>query len=185
VMKVDAACPGATAGACYAMYYVGLSARYRVNCVAVAVAGAPGGPYADVGPLTAENAAGEPIGCGDAAGSGNIDPSPFTDPVTGQAYLYVSTDHRCAAGRCRWWPTLSVIPLAPDRLHAAGPRAALVSARGGIVEGPALASTAARATSSILTAATPAATGWPMPPRPPRRDRSRGAARSCPRPARS
>ena len=37
------------------------------------------------------------------------------------------------------WPTprISVIPLAPDRLHAAGPRRALLSGHGAVVEGPA------------------------------------------------
>jgi beta-xylosidase len=116
-------------GATYVMYYAGLSAVLNVNCVAVAVAGAPGGPYADLGPLT--DAAGAAVGCGDAAGAGNIDPSPFTDPVTGQAYLYVSTTHPR--------PTLSAIPLAPDRRHAAGPRVPLLSGHGRVVEGPALA----------------------------------------------
>jgi beta-xylosidase len=117
------------------MYYVGLSGSLGVNCVAVAVASAPGGPYADLGPLTGEAG---PIGCGDATGAGNIDPSPYVDPLTGQAYLYVSTDRRCAAGRCRWRPALSVIPLAPDRLHAAAPRIPLLSGGGAVVEGPAL-----------------------------------------------
>jgi beta-xylosidase len=99
------------AGASSVMYYVGLS-RYGVNCVAAATAPAPGGPYADLGPLS----------CGD------IDPSPFTD-VDGRAYLYVST---------RPHPRISVIPLAADRLHAAGPRRALLSGHGSVVEGPAV-----------------------------------------------
>lgn len=102
------------AGAGYVMYYVGLS-RYGVNCVGVAVSSAPGGPYTDLGPL--------------AGGCGNIDPSPFVD-ADGRAYLYVSTT--------RPEPRISVIPLAPDRLHAAGSRHALLSGRGAVVEGPAV-----------------------------------------------
>jgi xylan 1,4-beta-xylosidase len=114
------------AGGGYVMYYVGLN-RYGVNCVAVATASAPRGPYADRGPLT--DAAGDPVGCGDATGLGNIDPSPFVD-ADGRAYLYVSTR--------RPRPRISVIPLAADRLHAAGPRRALLSGHGRVVEGPAV-----------------------------------------------
>jgi beta-xylosidase len=101
------------AGAGYVMYYVGLS-RYGVNCVAVATASAPGGPYTDLGPL--------------AGGCGSIDPSPFVD-ADGRAYLYVSTT--------RPQPRISVIPLTSDRLHAAGPRRTLLPGHGAIVEGPA------------------------------------------------
>jgi beta-xylosidase len=137
VSRLDVPCPGAAAGPCYVMYYVGLSGGLGLNCVAVAVAATPGGPYADLGPLAAAAGGAEPIGCGDAAGAGNIDPSPFVDPVTGQAYLYVSTNRRCAAGRCRRRPTLSAIPLTADRLHAAGPRIPLLGG-GGVVEGPAV-----------------------------------------------
>jgi hypothetical protein len=63
-----------------------------------------------------------------------IDPSPFVDPVTGQAYLYVSEDFSCGAGSifCDLTdavlrPTLSVIPLDADHLHAVGPRLPLFS----------------------------------------------------------
>jgi beta-xylosidase len=98
-------------GGAYVMYYAGLS-RYGVNCVAVATAAAPGGPYADLGPLSC----------------GAIDPSPFVD-VDGRAYLYVST---------RPTPRIAVIPLAPDRVHAAGPPRAVLPGRGAIVEGPAV-----------------------------------------------
>jgi beta-xylosidase len=106
-------------GGGYVMYYAGLS-RYGVNCVGVATAVAPGGPYTDLGPLS--DAAGHAVGCG------SIDPSPFVD-ADGRAYLYVST---------RPHPRIAVIPLTPDRLHAAGPRRALLSGHGGVVEGPAV-----------------------------------------------
>ena len=89
----------ARAGIYYA-YYVGLKGSH---CVAVATAKAPAGPFTTRGV----------IGCGDATGTGYIDPAPFID-VNGKAYLYLSVDapeH-----------TISVIPLAADLLHAAGPR---------------------------------------------------------------
>jgi hypothetical protein len=64
-----------------------------------------------------------------------IDPSPFVDPVSGQSYLYTSEDFACPPqsvscssrnGVLR--PTISVIPLTADHLHAAGPRIPLFSA---------------------------------------------------------
>ena len=48
------------------------------------------------------------------------------------AYLYVSTDRQCdEAGVCALRPTLSVIPLAADLLHASGPRTPLLTGDGG------------------------------------------------------
>lgn len=129
-------CPGALSGGCYIMYYVGLSAQLNVNCVGVATSSAPGGPYTDQGPLAldsvddVDDSGGMPIGCGDDAGRGNIDPSPFID-ASGQAYLYVSTDLSCNGGSCALAPTISVIPLAPDLLQASGPRVALLSGQAG------------------------------------------------------
>jgi beta-xylosidase len=119
------------------MYYVGLSAQLNVNCVGVATSPTPGGPYSDQGPLDLANSSGAisvsdptsastPLGCGDAAGTGNIDPSPFIDP-SGRAYLYVSTDRSCSGGSCTLKPTISVIPLTPDFLRASGSRTALFS----------------------------------------------------------
>lgn len=90
------------------MYYVGLSAQFNVNCIAVATSPTPVGPCVDHGPLaspdplgstgTSATGPGMPVGCGDAAGVGNIDPSPFIDS-SGQVYLYVSTDRRAASDR--------------------------------------------------------------------------------------
>jgi beta-xylosidase len=157
VTETAGPCPGSDSTSCYDMYYVGLSARYGVDCVAVATATRPGGPYMDRGPLSsgAPNTVGRPIGCGDSLGSATIDPSPFVDPASGQAYLYVSEDFACRAGVgfCGsadriLQPTISVIPLDPDHLHAAGPRVPLFSGAehtweslGGIsatVEGPSM-----------------------------------------------
>jgi Glycosyl hydrolases family 43 len=129
VLQSPAPCPGSTSGACYVMYYVGLSAQPHFNCIATATASSPGGPYTDHGPLdlaapTDPNA--PPLGCADDAGQGNIDPSPFIDP-SGQSYLYVSTDFACTSGNCTLQPTISVIPLSSDLVHAAGPRRPLFS----------------------------------------------------------
>jgi beta-xylosidase len=126
------------------MYYTGLSSRFAVDCVAVATATKPGGPYVDHGPLSSgvDDALGRPIGCGDNEGSAMIDPSPFVDPVSGQAYLYVSEDFACPAKS--WFcdftdgvlrPTISVIPLDATHLHAVGPRVPLFSGDGGTWEG--------------------------------------------------
>jgi beta-xylosidase len=118
------------------MYYVGLSAQWGVNCVAVATSPVPGGPYTDQGPLSLDPSAidlgprgtvpGLPIGCGDRAGRGNIDPSWFIDPSSGDAYLYVSTNDSCTVDpSCPFTPTISVFALDPDLLHAAGLRVPL------------------------------------------------------------
>lgn len=157
VVRVAEACPDTSSSSCYVMYYVGLNAEFRTNCVAVATATTPGGPYADQGPLNngTLDASGRPVGCGDNSGHGVIDPSPFTDPNTGESYLYVSEDFACppASSSCtsvdsRLQPTISVIPLAGDRLHASGPRTPLFSGAAGTweasgvlaptVEGPAV-----------------------------------------------
>jgi beta-xylosidase len=110
------------------MYYVGLSAQLGVHCIGVATSPTPAGPFTDQGPLDLASGAtpGMPLGCEDPAGRGNIDPSPFVDP-SGQAYLYVSTDNVCTAGSCTFKPTISVIPLSGDHLHAAGSRVPLFS----------------------------------------------------------
>jgi beta-xylosidase len=137
-------------GSGYVMYYVSLSRVWGANCIGVATASVPGGPYADEGPLRFAHAGPTdvPIGCGDAAGRGNIDPSPFIDS-DGSAYLYVSTDRIIKRWSRRLKPTISVIPLTGDLLHAAGARIALFSGASGTweaadaavptVEGPAMA----------------------------------------------
>jgi beta-xylosidase len=151
----------APSSSCYYMYYVGWSRRFSVNCVAVATATNPAGPFVDHGPLGSgrRDAAGRPVGCGDDFGYGNIDPAPFMDS-DGRAYLYVSTDFVCSTraqrpgrrsrragcplGRGRLRPTISAMPLAPDLLHVAGARVGLFAGtsawqrtpRGHVVEGP-------------------------------------------------
>jgi hypothetical protein len=143
VVQTSQTCPGTTSSSCYVMYYVALSGSLNVNCIGVATSPTPGGPYRDQGPLVLESSASAapggsgssttPIGCGDDAGQGNIDPSPFIDDY-GQAYLYVSTDRTCTGGSCALKPTISVIPLASDLLHASGPRVPLFSGDAGTWE---------------------------------------------------
>jgi xylan 1,4-beta-xylosidase len=137
VVRRPAPCPGATAPSCFVLYYAALHGTLtpRSHCVGVAVSPVPGGPFTDLGPLTSTDggvdASGRPIGCGDDAGYGNIDPAPFVD-VDGRGYLYVSTDRRCdASGACVPEPTISVIPLSDDLLHAAGPRMPLLKGEPG------------------------------------------------------
>ena len=155
VLETRQACPGTISTDCYVMYYVGLSATLNVNCIGVAVSPTPGGRYRDQGPLalaatpgtSTGNTTGDstgtgnsgtssssgPIGCRDDTGQGNIDPSPFIDS-SGQAYLYVSTDRSCSGGSCTLKPTISVIPLSSDLVHAAGSRVPLLSGDAGTWE---------------------------------------------------
>jgi beta-xylosidase len=124
----------------YVMYYSGLrtSPAPAANCIGIATSPRPGGPYADAGILSVDPpAAGRPCGCGDALGYSTIDPAPFVDPATGEAYLYVSTGHDASGA---WHRTISVIGLAGDLVHAAGERRPLFSAsepwERDVVEGP-------------------------------------------------
>jgi beta-xylosidase len=137
VARSAAPCPGTTAPSCFVLYYTALHGTLtpRPHCVGVAVSSFPDGPFTDLGPLTAASGgvdgSGRPIGCGDDLGYGNIDPAPFVD-ADGRAYLYVSTDRRCdPSGACVLEPTISVIPLTDDLLHAAGPRTPLLKGDGG------------------------------------------------------
>ena len=143
VLQADGPCPNKQSGPCYYMYYAGLSGQFSpsIHCVGVATAPVPGGPFTDWGPLSngVLDNSGRPIGCGDNAGYGNIDPAPFVNVDTDgrRAYLYVSTDNACppASASCNDTdstvstvrPTISVIPLSQDLLHAAGSRQPLFS----------------------------------------------------------
>jgi len=132
VLRDSRPCPGTGAGPCHYLYYVGLhegTLEPSTHCVGVAVSSTPGGPFSDTGPLTnldgSVDQSGRPPGCGDDDGYSNIDPAPFVDD-DGSAYLYVSTSRFCAEPSpqtaCPLRPTVSVIPLAADRVHASGPR---------------------------------------------------------------
>jgi hypothetical protein len=137
VVRSPAPCPGATAPSCFVLYYTAAHGTLtpRPRCVGVAVSPVPGGPFTDLGPLASVDggvdAGGRPIGCGDDAGYGNIDPAPFVD-ADGRGYLYFSTDRRCdGSGACVLEPTISVVPLSEDLLHAAGPRQPLLKGDAG------------------------------------------------------
>lgn len=143
VVRAPESCPGTSSSSCYVMYYVGLSAQSGANCVAVATATAPGGPYTDLGPLTngTSDASDRPVGCGDDSGYGEIDPSWFVDPRDGRLYLYISEDFACAPGstactaaNSRLAPTISVIPMSRDFIHPSGPRVPLLSGAAGTWE---------------------------------------------------
>jgi hypothetical protein len=134
--------PGSTSTACFYLYYVGLNNQLATpsNCIGVATADAPEGPFRDRGILTRSDGtvdpARGPIGCGDSAGYSNIDPAPFVD-ANGSAYLYLSTGHAASGA---WDRKASEIPLAADRVRASGGRRALLSAtrswETGVIEGP-------------------------------------------------
>ncbi len=143
VLHVDHSCPSVPSTSCYVMYYVGLSAQTSANCVAIATSPSPSGPYIDQGPLSngTTDSAGRPIGCGDNTGYGMIDPSPFVDPVSERTFLYASEDFACPATSSRCTsanstlkPTISVIELSADGLHAVGGRTPLFSGAAGTWE---------------------------------------------------
>jgi hypothetical protein len=144
VLRRDGACPGTLSTACYFMYYTGLNNAVSppANCIGVAISTSPAGPFTDTGILNTDppsvDAKGRPLGCGDDVGYSNIDPAPFIDPADGRGYLYLSTGHEAVSGD--WQRTVSVIGLAPDLVHAAGPRHPLFTMtrawEGDVVEGP-------------------------------------------------
>ena len=143
VIERDGPCPGTSSTSCWVMFYTGLNETLEpdVNCLGVAVATGPEGPFTDTGILDTQPAstdsADRPIGCGDEIGHSNIDPAPFVDPSTGRAYLYLSTGRNADHD---WQRTLSVIPLSGDLLHAAGARQPLFTMtepwERDVVEGP-------------------------------------------------
>jgi beta-xylosidase len=103
-------------GSTFYLFYTGRN-RANVHCVAVATASRPAGPFTDAGVLS----------CGDAAGSGYIDPMAFLDD-TG-AWLYVSVDgpHH----------SISALPLGADLLTVSGPRVELFGVSQAWEHGPA------------------------------------------------
>ena len=135
VLPTAAPCPGATSGRCFLLFHTSLSDRVSptTNCIGVAASPTPEGPFAELGILEradGERPGGRPIGCGDERGYGNIDAAPFVDD-DGRAWLYVSTDWACPTdcSRPTLRPTISVIPLSPGLVQAAGPRRPLFAGR--------------------------------------------------------
>ena len=142
VLRSERPCPGTTSPGCYLLYYVGLhgTASPPTHCVAVATSPSAAGPFHDLGPIQGQDGvldlSGRPPGCGDDAGYSNIDPAPFVDQ-DGSAYLYLSTGRRCeqpTIEACPSSPTISVIPLASDLVHAGAPRKPLLAATPGTWE---------------------------------------------------
>ena len=127
---------------CFFLYYTGLNNGLPTasNCIGVAVSSRPDGGFLDQGILdNGTTTVRGPVGCGDAGGYSNIDPAPFID-TDGQAYLYFETGHNASGAAA----AISVVKLAPDLVHAVGPRTELFTGtqaweqRGTvkIVEGP-------------------------------------------------
>jgi hypothetical protein len=112
----------------YVMYYTTHHRRLDRQCVSVAVASAPGGPFTDrsSGPLVCQ-----------VGHQGSIDPSPFVGP-DGQAYLLWKSDDNAAGQPTHLWAQR----LSADGLLLTGPVVRLLSAdqpwQGGIIEGPSM-----------------------------------------------
>jgi beta-xylosidase len=110
----------------FALYYTVAARKQGRQCVSVAVASAPGGPYTDVsrGPLLCQVAEG-----------GSIDASPFRD-TDGRLYLLWKNDGN-AVGADTW---IYVQPLAADGLSLTGQPVRLLKQtepwEGKLVEGP-------------------------------------------------
>lgn len=85
----------------YVMYYTVEQKSSGQQCISVATAIAPGGPFADTstGPLMCQNANG-----------GSIDPNPYLDPVSGGLYLLWKSDDNSIGRNTHLWGQ----PLAVD-----------------------------------------------------------------------
>jgi Glycosyl hydrolases family 43 len=135
VIERPGPCPGETGARCFVLFYVSRHATLSppTNCIGVATAARPEGPYADLGPLEDESGSrdtsGRPVGCGDDRGYSNIDPAPFVDS-DGRAFLYLSTTHACQPA-CSPVRAISLLGLTPDLLRASSARQPLFSADGG------------------------------------------------------
>src|ERR1043165_1020858 len=102
VLAANQPCPdrpaGSAATSCFYLYYVSLNNALATpsNCIGVATADTPAGPFRDKGILTRSTGATDPvrgpIGCGDSAGWSNIDPAPYGAP-SGAVSPYPSQGH--------------------------------------------------------------------------------------------
>jgi len=93
-------------GGKYLLYYTASDSRKNSQCIGVAVASDPMGPFVDSNP--------EPIVCQTALG-GSIDASPFLDK-DGKLFLYFKNDGNRVHARTSLWGQ----PLAADGLSVAG-----------------------------------------------------------------
>lgn len=112
----------------FRMFYVAKERTRRAQCIGVAVATSPAGPFVDAGT--------EPFVCQRDLG-GSIDPSVFTD-ADGTRFLLWKNDGNCCNVTTRLWSA----PLTDDgSAFAAAPVAVLRADRaweGGLVENPAM-----------------------------------------------
>ncbi|HVU30783.1 MAG TPA: glycoside hydrolase family 43 protein [Sphingomicrobium sp.] len=99
-------------GTRYLLYYTASDTRLDAQCVGVAEASDPLGPFIDTRP--------EPIVCQEKLG-GSIDASPFRDH-DGKLYLYFKNDGNRVHARTSLWGQ----PLAPDGLSVTGEPVELV-----------------------------------------------------------
>jgi beta-xylosidase len=93
-------------GGKYLLYYTASDRRKDMQCIGVAVASQPLGPFVDNSP--------EPLVCQTAIG-GSIDANPFRD-ADGKLYLYYKNDGNRIGQRTAIWGQ----PLAPDGLAVLG-----------------------------------------------------------------
>ena len=99
-------------GGTYLLYYTASDIRRSAQCIGVATAADPMGPFVDKSP--------EPIVCQTDIG-GSIDPSPFRDS-DGKLYLYFKNDGNRVHARTSLWGQ----PLAPNGLSVTGDAVQLV-----------------------------------------------------------
>lgn len=115
-------------GSQYLLYYTASDRRKNAQCVGVAVANDPLGPFVDSSP--------EPLVCQLKLG-GTIDPSPFRDG-DGSLYLYFKNDGNRIHDRTWLWGQR----LGPDGRSVVGEPVQLVDDRAGwkehVVEGPSM-----------------------------------------------
>jgi beta-xylosidase len=113
-------------GGRYLLYYTASDRRKNAQCIGVAVASDPLGPFVDSNP--------EPIVCQTALG-GSIDPDAFRD-TDAKLYLYFKNDGNRVHARTSVWAQ----PLAPDGLSVTGTPVELVKDNQGwedrVVEAP-------------------------------------------------
>jgi len=113
-------------GPSYLLYFTARSRKHDRQCIGVATAPAPQGPFT--------SAAAEPVVCQTELG-GTIDASPFRDS-DGKLYLYFKNDGNAARKPTQIW----VQPLAADGLSVTGEAKPVLRAgpawEGGLIEAP-------------------------------------------------
>ena len=110
----------------YRLYYSARDAAFGRECLSVATASTPGGPFVDTSAV--------PLTC-QASSGGSIDPQPFV-ALDGTPYLLWKSEDNALGAASR----IGVQRLTPDGLALVGPRPRLLAAtqpwQGGVVEGP-------------------------------------------------